>query len=322
MSTANLEVSILAYDDQPESRNPRLKRIDWRPQFFQLQVELPQQTPYSVPPGQTVTVFDASRTLLSDGTTQYSLAGSTLGGGRYRLAWTGTGTAPAFRVDRALNLAPGTISLVANANSTVTVTHTGGAVFGSVVSGDTVFVRGASTGDAVKFNTLNEGYWTVLSAAASTLILGRPTGSVYQAATEDVVLDDDQQFIAYAPSGVEVGDTIDIVSGFAAASRRAYQVLAVTARWVEFVSTIPLAEETVTAGTGIVAYAAPMQFVYVETDQELGVRINDAATDYARVEPLRPGKSSGIYMQSGTIFKVVLHSRSTATAIATVASWR
>lgn len=322
MSTANLEVSLFAYDDQPESRNPRLKRIDWRPQLFQLQVNLPQQAPYSVPPGQSVTVFDASRTLLSDGTTQYSLAGSALGGGRYRLAWTGVGTDPAFRVDRDLNLSSGTLSLVANANSTVTVTHTGGSVFGSVVAGDTVFVRGASTGDTALFNALNEGYWTVLSASATTLVLGRPTGSVYSAATEDVVLTNTQQFVAYAPSGVEVGDSVDIVSGFAASSRRAYQVLAVTARWVEFVSTVPLAEETVTAGTGVVVYATPMQFVYIETDQEIGVRVNDDTSDHARVEPMRAGKSSGYYMQSGTIFKVVVRSRSTSTANVTVASWR
>ncbi len=322
MSTANLEISLLAYDDQPESRNPRLRLIDWRPQFFQLQVDLPQQTRYTVSPGQSVTAFDASRPLTSDGTTQYSLTGSALGGGRYRLAWTGTGTDPAFRVDRDLNLAPGTVTLVANANSTVTVTHSVGAVFGAVVAGDTVFVPGASTGDTALFNSLNEGYWSVLSASATTLVLTRPTGSVYQAASEAVVLTDDQQFVAYASTGVEIGDTIDIVSGFATPTRKSYEVVVVTARWVEFVSTVPLAEETVTAGTGVVVYSAPMQFIYAESDQEVGVRINDASADYSRVVPLRAGRSSGVYMQSGTIFKVVLHSRSTASATVTVASWR
>lgn len=318
MGTLNRTLHVLAWEDLASNNNPQRRPVDWRRSLQSIPVNKAQTRPVSIDPSSEVTIFDGTRVLTHDGTTQYTLSLSTLSSTRYRLAWTGVGTAPGFRTDRGLTLSAGSVTITLNANQTVTVTHTGGAVFGAVQVGDTVFIPGTTTGDAALFDALNEGLWTVLAAAAASLTLARPAGAIFSGKTETVAIAANTQFIAYSSTGVQVGDTLDITAGFATSTRRSYRVVAVTSRHVEFTSTLPLAAEaTIIPGVnGIKLYSAAVRYVFIETDQELALKFNGASDESVRVEPIVAGDPNqvGIFDKWGTAYSLVIKNRSTTRA--------
>lgn len=313
MSTLNRTFYVVAYDDLPSTNNPQRRLVDWRRSVQGIPVTNPRSQALQIEAFQEALVFDGTRSLTYDGTTQFALSLSPLDPSRYRLAWTGTGAAPGFRTNRGLTLSGGDITLTLNANATVTATHTAGAVFGSVVDGDVVLVPGESTGDTTLFNPLNEGFWSVLSASASSLVLVRMPDELFTGATETVTLTTNVQFQAFSATGVQVGDTLDFVSGFAATARHAYTVLAASASWVEFVSVNALAAQTVIPGANsLQAYSAAKKYLMVETDQEVALLLNGSTDEALRVEPILPGDSNkvGFHEHWGTTFSLSIKNRS------------
>lgn len=317
MTTMNLTAHVLAFEDALANNNPQLRPVDWRRALTGLQVDAAWPEVLSLAPFEEATVFSGARALTADGTTQYALTLSPLASDRYRLAWTGTGAAPGFRTARALALATGTVTLTLNANLTVTVTSSLGAVFGAVQVGDTLHLPGVTTGDAALFDPMNEGDWTVLAAAAGSLVVARPPDAVFSGATETKTVASNTQVLAYGPTGVQVGDTLDITAGFSANARRSYVVAAVTSRHVEFTSGAPLAPETVVPGaTAVALYGGAKTFVYVEADQEVAVKLNGATDEACRVEPLIAGDPGrpGIFFKTGTTYSMAVRNRSAAPA--------
>lgn len=307
----------LAYDDLETNSNPQRRFFDWRRDVTGVPVESPQSQRITVDPFTEVTIFNGSRTLGADGLTEFALTVSPLAPTRYRLTWTGIGAAPAFRVDRALALGGGTVTLTLQPNTTVAVVSSLGAVFGAVVVGDTVLVPGTSTGDAALFNPLNEGTWTVLAASATTLTLARAAGAVFSGATETVSLTANTQVQAYSAAGVQAGDTLDVVAGFSLAARSTYDIVTATARYIEFFSSLPLPAETVVPGaTALAVYTAAKRYVYVEANQEVAVKLNGATDERVRVEPMLPGDPNGVgwFEKWGPTFSLVVRNRSTTRA--------
>jgi len=273
-----------------------------------------------VAPLAEVQLFSGTRSLTTDNTTEYALA--LVSSSTYRIRWTGTGAAPGFRVDRNVAVTGGNAIVTLNANQTVTVTHSAGAVFGAVVAGDSVRIPGVVTNEtAGPFDSLNQGNWAVLSATATTLVLSRASGTVFTGRTETVAITNNSQFISYSSAGVQVGDTIDIAGGFSVPTRQGFVVSQVTSSMVEFVSTVPLAQETVIPGVAaFVVYSSSNRYLYIETNQACAIKLNGAIDETNRVDPIIAGDQSkvGFFEKWGPTYSLSVKNRSTNIATITV----
>lgn len=291
MPKMNLERKVVAFGDVTSNSNPRLKYVDWHRSNAGLEVSNPDSKGYTLQAGETLAIFDGQRTLLTDGTTEFSLASSSVEDGRYRLTWSG-GTNPVIRTDRAVAIDGIALTLVSNNNGTLTVTAGSGTPFSGTSTGDSVLVAGTSTGDSASpFNSLNEGFWVVLAKTSTVLTLVRPTGVTYEGASEVVTPTDDSQFIVYSATGVQKSDKVQISAGFVASARNTYSIVAVSPSWIEITSTSPLAAESgiIPGASGLKVFKSSKRFLQIEADQEVIVRLNGTAEDVSRISPILSG---------------------------------
>jgi len=328
MAILNLSTRILSYEDSGSTNNPQQRPFDWSRVIQSIPVDNPSCEPFRIPSLQQVEIFDGTRTLSTDGTTQYSLNVLNVASNRYRLKWTGVGAAPVFRTDRAVTflagVPPATITVTPQLNQSVAVTTNAGAVFTGVVAGDVVYIPGLSTGDSASiFDPLNEGFWSVLSATTSQLVLVRNPGTVYASKAETVTITDNTSFQIFSSSGVQVDDTLSLVSGFSVALLQNYEIVAVTANAIEFVSgtVLPNITTIVPGANAIVIFSNAKSYIYLETNQNLEVSLNDNTASFI-VEPILAGDSNkvGKFELTGTVYSLIALNKSTQPATVRVFS--
>lgn len=322
MSTLTYASKLAIYEDANSTNNPKMRYVDWSRSVPNVPVSDPRSETYTLAPFEEKTIFSGTLSTSIDGTTEMQLITSSLSPTKYRFQHTGTGTAPAFRTDRALTLSGGDVTLTVNSNLTATVTHSSGAVFGAVVAGDMVKIRGTSTGDvAGPFNTLNEGLWIVLAATSTTLTLVRASG-VFQGITETVTIANNQEFIAYSSAGIPIGAYLDINGTFVATTLTyTYEVTEVTPSYVEFIATTPLASETgLFDAADVVFYQDPRTFIRIETDQAIIARLNGDTTSLNKIVPITTGSESGWLEKWGTTYSLVVKSLSNVSSTIRVIS--
>lgn len=322
-ATLNVVTKIIAFADEQISSNPRLRFVDWLRDVSGASVNDPKSEGHRLLPGETLTVFNGTRATTIDGSTAMSLALLPVeDASRYRITATG-GTSPGFRIGR--NLTPTGIQLdfTVNANATMSV-HSVSPLFGAVLAGDMVFIPSTPTGDSANvISVINSGYWIVLSVAGNQdITLVRPAGQDFEGITESAIPSSDNQFRAFSPNGVQIGDSVDISAGFAVAAQRTFEVVAVTDVFVEIVSTDPLPNQTgiYPGPSGMAFYSETKQFLYVESSQEIVVRVNGDTGNYQRITPVDssdPNKP-GSYMRRGPTWSLVLYNRSPVTASVTI----
>lgn len=306
---------VLAYADVTQQNNPQLKTIDWKVAIESLAVANPKTEPFTVGPGETLTLFDGTRTTSIDNTTEFDLA--LVDTNRYRFTWSGTGVDPEFRTDRDLECTGHDISIAVNANQTVTMTSDTAGDFAAIVVGDIVFIPGPTTSDdATEFNTLNEGYWEVLSTDGDVEIqLARPNDVDFTASAETVTPTADIQLQAFTSSGVQVSDKVDISAGFASSVQKTYTILAVNPKWIEVSSTaaLPVAATAVPGATGMVFYTQAKRWLRVMATQEAVVRYNGYTGDTNRISPWEVGdiRRPGWDEKCGSTWQCVVVNRST-----------
>lgn len=292
-ATLNLTQNVLAFGDVGKTSNPLKKYVDWSVQRS-YSVTNPKSEPYTVDPGASLLLFSGVRTTTIDGTTEFLLTLSPLASTRYRFAWDSVGAAPGLRTDRALTTATHTMTLVVNANQTLSMTSSTTGDFASVQVGDTIYLPGISTGDSPTiFSEMNVGNWVVLSkdGTSTTLQLTRPSGTGFVALSEVQVVGSNVQVQAFSAAGVQVGDKATISSGFPISVQGTYTIVAVTSKSFEVLATQPL-PVTVTAvptAAGMVFYTAAKRYVRFEADQECVVRLNGDTGNTNRMSPWEAG---------------------------------
>jgi len=296
---------------------------DWKRANVRVPVSNPKSQTFEIQPFAEVAIFNGARAITHDNTSEYDLViRSAAHPETYRLVWTGTGTAPGFRTNRNLTLSTGSLTFVLNANQTVTVTHSGGAVFAGVLVGDIFHVAGAVTDEVGPADPMNQGDWTVLSATSTTLVLAREAGTVFSGASEVVALTTNNQAVAYSATGVQINDTVDISGGFSVATRTAYKVSYVTANYIEFISTTALAQQlAVIPGTASLSiFSAANRYVSVESNQNCALKFNGSTDETVRLEPLIPASADhvGFCEKWGTTYSLSIKNRSTGIAMVTV----
>ena len=283
MPFLNDSASVVIYDDPTATSNPQFRYVDWRRQISNWSVNNPLNKQVVIPPGTSQVIFNGSRITTIDNTTTFSISLNPISSTTYRISYT-SGTVPGFRTDRGLNLTGDTVTLAVNNNSTLTVTVVTNN-FSSVLIGDQIWIPGVATGDASlnsPFNPLNVGLWTVIAKASGgtpkTITLTRLSGTAFSGTSETQSPTSAAQFVAFSSAGVQIGDTLNISSGFSPVtqSNGGYNVSNVTSTFVEFKTSLNLPLETgiQPGATGLVFYTVNKNFLKIETDQPAALRFN------------------------------------------------
>ena len=273
----------------------------------------PVSLPVILMPNETRSIFSGTRSTSIDNTTQFTISLNPLDPSIYRFTNTG-GTAPALRTNRGVALSGITMTLTANINGTLTMSAGSGSPFSGVLVSDILFIPGPSTGDPTdRFNTANEGFWTVLGVTSNTLITLVRQGDF--SGMSEIVVPANNAVLVYSAAGVQVGDYVDISSGFSNTVQRSYQVLAVTPGWFEVTSTTPLDNEVATPhAAGMVFYYLFKRYLHIESDQDACVQVNgDSGLAAGRISPLQVG-GFGEYEKIGPVWSLTLVNRASVSA--------
>ena len=315
MPTLNISAHFLAFSDADTgTNNPRFRNVDWAPGRTQLPVDAPLNREFDFSPAETKTVLNGQRSLTVDNTTVFALTLNPVKPGVYRLTATG-GTVPGFRTSRSLALTGITVTATVNNNATMEFVAGTGTPFSAVVVGDQVWIADTTTGDGATspFNTLNVGLWNVIAATGTKLTCVRPQGQSFQGVTETVTPTTNTQFIAFSSGTVQPDDFLEISAGFSTVTQKTYQLTAVTDSWVEFVSgeSLPLESGISPGTTGLNVYDDAQNFIYVEADQEISIRINGSVEDNIRPRPQVPDElnSRSMFMVTATVWRLDIVNR-------------
>ena len=308
----------LGFGDPSPNNDPQLKFFDWTRNQQAVVVNNPRQLPGTLPAGQSVVVFDGTRTLATDGTTAFGVTLSPLNQGtRYRVTWTG-GTNPVLRTDRGLALTGQAVTIAISANQVADMTL-GGSTFTTVAVGDTLFIPGVTTGDSAgPFNPQNEGAWNVIAVLSATHIqLVRPTGSSFSGSSETQTVTSNPQVSAFSAAGVQAGDSVTVSSGFSVTNQKTFVIDRVTSTWFEVISSAPLATESgkTPGAAGIAFYTTVKRWMRVEVDQVVVVQLNSDVGLTNGVQPIAPGDPSqmGWFEKWGAVYKLTIVNQSAVT---------
>jgi len=317
MNTLNFLLYLNAYEDRNPSNNPSRSNFKWTRDINGLSVNNPNSLSFTLAPGETRTLFNGTRTLTQDNTTQYSIALAPIAGQNttYQLTWSG-GTNPGFRTSRTSG-ANFSTQVTTSLNGTVlTFTSTGGLPF-SLISG------GVQVGDFVQvgsnFNVSNQGPYQIISLTATSFSVvnafGVNEGPIVLGAGFASQID------IFSSAGVQVGDTLVISGGFSPVTQGSYIVSAVTDMWVQFTSLGLLPTQGPITTEAIAFYFDSQRMVYLESNQNVTMVINglpgDAITPIANCQCVM---QPGVFLRMSTIYSMSVTNISPNTASLYLAS--
>lgn len=298
MSKTNLLIHLNAYEDQNATNNPVRNNFKWTRDAIGIDIEQPTSRSISLQPGEIHRLFEGLSDLSSDTTTTWDLSLKSGSTSTYVLK-SSSGTAPEFREARSTGADATTEVTVTKNASLLTFSSTGGQVF-DLVSG------GVAIGDIVRigseFSSINQGKYKILSFSATSFTVESELG----VAEGPIVLGADfvNQVKIHSDSGVRIGSKIDLVSGFSSVSFGTYDITDVADDFVEFFSNKELPEETSVSNdpAAILIYENPKKLLYIESDQELSIRI-DGGTITNKILPMAAGKDRqpGVFLSSSLI---------------------
>lgn len=318
MSVIDIHSTIVMHGDgETATQNPKRRFVDWSRHVVGVQVDQPSVREYIAQPGELLSVFSGTRSTSIDGTTAFTLTLNPVASSTYRMT-NSAGTAPAFRTARAFNPSGVLHTLTVNNNATLEM-QIGAGNFNAQV-GDTVFIPHTTTGDAASpFNVLNVGFWIVIGATTTKLVLQRRVGTGFSGVSEAVTPSANSQLLIFSAAGVQTGDTLEISAGFANPTQKAFQVGEVTPSWVEFVSTSPLPLETgiIPTASGLTFYFDSKRFLRLEVDQDAVVRLNGDTGNTNRLSPRVPGDQESVahFEKWGPVWDLKVLNRSTTSSM-------
>jgi hypothetical protein len=307
MPNLKMLTSIVAFRDAiPDIANPRLRYVDWMRSLSIQDAANPRSDAYSLASGETRNLFNGQRSLTVAGNTVFSLSlvpNETI---NYRIRHT-SGTAPGFRSIPAFSVVGFSVNWTVNADQTVTAVASGGSFVG-ISAGDTLWIPGSEEGVTSPFLLANQGFWLVMSVSALQLILRR-TGDFNGITQAGVSITASDQIRAFSSTGVQIGDKIELLSGWASANLGTYVIVNVTSHYIDIQSTAkPLAAEASVSpnGVGQTIYTSGKRVVYLESDQEIVVRANGDAGSLYKVAPWIAGEDPGQFLLTGAIWSLTV----------------
>jgi hypothetical protein len=283
LAKLNLLVYLNSYSDERSTNDPSHNGIKWTRDLNAIPVVDPGQTmPFTLAPGESKTLFDTTRTLNQDNTTQYNLALSGTNPNTYILTAVG-GTLPNFRTPRTTG---------ADATTAVTVTLNGpvatftapanasvAAFFSGQVAGMTSAVTitantAGSVGNSVlltydgvtNINTEITNWNTANPSNQVTLTSGDGTQTPINGTLMAFSGGEDAS-TAFNLAGVQVGDFVRVGNLFNSNNQGEWKIIAVSATSFSIANPIAVAEGPIVLG---VNFATQIQ-IYGAA----GVQVND-----------------------------------------------
>jgi hypothetical protein len=316
MSIVNIFTEILAYNDQAETNNPMLRPFDWSRRIFSLNLKNIASDARVIPAGGSETLFSGLRSSGLNMTSVMNIA--VLNGLASTYRFSVSSGSVAFRANRPIALSALTqIQVSGNNNAVVNFKFLTAESLASVQVGDQLRIKGVKTGDAPgAFNQLNSGLWSIIGKTSDTLSCVRPVGQNFEFLNESVTLGAGfaTEVMAYSSTGVQVGDKFEIANGFSFATQRSYSVQAVTPTFVDFVSAIPLPEESGVPFTidSVIFYSNSKRLLYIEADQECVVRLNGDTGNSNKLAPYQVGNDSMVayFHKFGDSFQCEIQNKS------------
>lgn len=315
MAILSHSTAYVLYSGTEVSNNPSQQHANWKRNQYSLEVSSPSgPTEYAIPPGGTLTPFSGAYLLGLNGSSAFTLSIPSATP-TYRLDYV-TGGFSGFRTNRGIDFSGQNVVISVNNDSLATFSSP--VALTGVQVGDQVYIPGVVQGDpSGVFNSSNTGYWVIVSISGTTFTAVRLPGESFQGVAETVAVTAVSQILIFSASGVQTGDTLEILAGFSPVSRNAYVVSKVTSQWLEFQTTapIPLEASVVVGASGISVYGDRKQWVRIETDQPVTLRFNGDTGDYLRVNPTPT--TNGWFDSFGHFYSLTIVNRST-TAFAKV----
>ena len=296
MSKLSFSVYLNAYSDKQSTNAPDLNNVKWNRALNCIPVNNANSQALTVAPGETNVLFNGSRTLAQDSTTNYSIALKPLSTQTYVLSAV-SGTLPNFRTPR---------STGADATTQVTVTTNGPVVTFTSTAGTNLSLGGCQVGDFVQvgsnFNPLNQGNWQIIALTANSFSVNNPLGTP----EGPIVLGAGfaSQIAICSAAGVQVGDTLIISGGFSPVTQGSYVVTAVYANSLEFYTTAVLPQEGPIQTQAISIYSAEKSLIYLESDAPLSVIVN--GTTVASILPfiINSCVTPGVFLLKSTVYSL------------------
>jgi len=301
MATLKTLIFLQAYEGDCYSNSPSKSNFRWTRETSNPGISGALSETFEVPPGTTLSLFSGTRALSQDGSTQYSLALVPLNTSIYQLTNSG-GTPPVFRTLRTIGT-DATSQVTTSVNGPIlTYTFTGGTLpnLSSVQVGDNVLIGS-------DFNQLNQGssggIWQIISKTTTSFSVVNPNGIVEGPITLGSTFAN--QVRIFSAGGVQVGDTLVISGGFSPVSQNSYIVTLVTDKWVQFSYAGSLPQEGPITTEAIAFYSMAKSMIYLESDQNLEVLINDAVSGPTIEPTVAIGQIfPGLFLLNSTVYSL------------------
>jgi len=312
MSKLNFLVYLNTYSDPSASNNPSLSNFKWTREITGIPVANPVSEAIGLAPGESKTLFNGTRTLQSDLTTEFDIALKPLSASNYRISWSG-GTAPQFRTPR---------DLQTDATTEITVTVNGPIATFASTGGTPMDVTSVVVGDQVRigdqFNTLNQGAYKVIAKGANSFTVENFTAVNEGPITLGAGFA--TQIAICSAAGVQIGDTLVLTSGFSPVTLGSYKITDVAADYVEFYSTGVLPVESGILAPGMAIYSSAKNLVYIESNQKTAITINGSIVSNLEPFIINDSKQPGVFMLKSTVYSLEVTNNSLDSASLFVAS--
>lgn len=317
----NIIAQFLSYSDNGgNTDNPQQRNFDWSRRLSALKMSRPSSDVIYIPPGESSVLFDGLRTTTLNATSVMDL--TLLTGSTYQIKVTAGPSG--FRTARTITGLAG-CAVTINNNSVATFNFAGATFGGGIQVGDILRISGQCTNDTgpYSFNSLNAGQWRIIGISGAVIQAVRAVGRSFEGVTETIVTVGAGQVEIYSSAGIQKGDKFEIKGGFSITSRRVYEVLDAKPTAIQFVSTLPIPEETgvaypdpITNGDSLVFYVNAKRLVYIESNQDVVVKFDDDTSESVKINPITPGDPTlvGFMSKFGSTYKLEVVNKSVNTA--------
>ncbi len=311
MNKLNLLVHLNGYQDANASNNPSQNNFKWNRDIQGINITEPASKSLTLPAGQTASLFSGSVSTSADATTEWNIA-LKAGTSQTYIISKSAGTSPEFRTARTSGADATTeVTVTKNANL-LTFTSTGGTALDLIVGGVVV-------GDEVRigslFNVVNRGKFKVLARTATSLTIENAVGQAEGPITLGAGFAD--QINLFSADGVQVGDKVDVVAGFSSVTFGTYEITDVSPDSIEIhsIESLPSESAITNSPDALLIYRDAKNFVYIEADQSLEIKIDNSATPN-KLEPMRAGTAQvpGVFMSSASMKSLEVTNKSMETA--------
>jgi hypothetical protein len=305
MSKLNILTSIFGYEDENPTNNPSKANFRWTTDLQGIEIKEPKSETVKLAPSQSKSLFSGMASLLDDNTTTYDITLKPSTTNTY-IIMHNSGTAPEFRQARNIASDATTEVDVTKNGPLLTFTASAGTIWNltSVLVGDEVRIGGV-------FNIQNQGKYKILSKTTTSFTVDSASGVAETSISLGITFSSQVQI--YSSTGVQIGDKVDLTSGFSSVSLGTYEITDVASDYIEIFSPKVLPEE-IAVQTTLNIYTSQKKFIYIESDKKLDIKINGIISN--KIEPIQFGtkQKPGIFLNTGSVYSLEIENKSLDTA--------